>query len=99
MTRDSIVESGIGRGVSIRILDEAHAYFPYRTFAIGIRTQPKRQRKPSLKTVLDQARRAGATTVITPEGVTVTFGQQLANSEANPWDKVLPDAANKKRTP
>jgi hypothetical protein len=34
----------------------------------------KRQRRPRLKTVLDQAKKAGATSV-TAEGVTVRFGE------------------------
>ena len=101
----SMLRAHPGRGMTESVLlswvlDVARPYFPshdYRTFAIGTRTQQKRQRRPSLKTVLDQAKKAGATTVTTPEGVTVAFGQQSANSEANPWDKVLSDAANKKR--
>jgi hypothetical protein len=56
---------------------------------------PWRRRKPSLTTILNQAKKAGATSVMV-DGVTIMLGPPSADSEANPWDKVF-DAANKKR--
>ena len=73
------------------ILDEAHCR-DLDAFAIGKPHKPRRQRKPSLKTVLDQAQKAGAASVTTPDGVTITFGQAAEQQTPNPWDEVLPNA-------
>jgi hypothetical protein len=68
-----------------------------------VQQRPRRQRKPRPATIINQIENDTGKTVtsvtITPGGdITLTFGSEpSANSEANPWDKVLPDAANKKR--
>jgi hypothetical protein len=80
-------------GRAVTVIDEVPSVDWNPVQALGI---PKRQRKPSHKTALDQAKKAGAASLTTPDGFTYTF-ERPANSEANPWDKVLPDAANKKR--
>jgi hypothetical protein len=47
-------------------------------------SKPKPQRKRSLKTVLDQAKKAGASSVTLPDGITLTLGQA-----ATPVDREL----------
>jgi hypothetical protein len=59
--------------------------------------QSKRQRRPSVETVLRKAKEAGASSVITRDGDHVAFGEPPADSRPNEWDEVLPNAANKKR--
>lgn len=47
-----------------------------------------RQRKPRLKTVLDQAKKAGATSVTTPEGYSYTLGH-AAVAEHDPSEREI----------
>jgi hypothetical protein len=62
-----------------------------------------RKRKPSLSSALSNARRAGMaikSAVVEADGrIVLTFGEpgNAADNDANPWDEVLSDAADKKR--
>jgi hypothetical protein len=55
----------------------------------------RRARKPSLRSLIKQAERAGKTvTSIERDGVTLAFGETATSSDANPWDEVLKNATN-----
>jgi hypothetical protein len=47
----------------------------------------KRQRKPSIRTLIKQAEKAGkpVTSITTPDGVTLKFGESEPTEAANPW--------------
>lgn len=82
------------------LTDAVLQYWQWRNAVIVASDRRRRERqprKPRLKTFLDRAKKAGANSVTTPDGVTYRFGDPSANSQTNPWDKVLSDAANKKR--
>jgi hypothetical protein len=51
--------------------------------------QRRRQRKPSIATLLKQAEKAGrpVTSVTTPDGTTLTFGEGVADSPLDEWLK------------
>ena len=74
-----------------------------REHVLAKRSQPRASapRKPSLAAALREAKQAWvavAAATITGEGVALTFGEVPAGSDANPWDEVLKNVANKKRT-
>jgi hypothetical protein len=63
----------------------------------------RRERKPSVATLIKRAEKAGktVTAITTPDGVTLTFGEAKENdansgTNVNPWDEVL-NAADQKR--
>jgi hypothetical protein len=59
-------------------------------FSIG--EQPKRrQRKPRLDCAIAQAEKAGkrVSSITTPDGVTLTFGQGEPTEAGNEWDEAL----------
>jgi hypothetical protein len=62
---------------SVETKDDARASFPAR----------KRQRKPSIRTLIKQAERAGrpVTSITTPEGFALRFDQPEPAEVANPW--------------
>ena len=59
----------------------------------GWGTVRKRERKPSVATLIKRAEKAGktVTAITTAEGVTLTFGETVSGNGAtdNPWDEVL----------
>jgi hypothetical protein len=62
---------------------------------------PRRQRKPSIRTIVKQAERTGktVTSIVTPEGYTIRFGEavkddRVDNIDSNPWDRVLDHGAH-----
>lgn len=61
--------------------------------------RPRRQRRTSIARAIAAAEKAGktVTSITTPDGVTLTFGQSGNSTAANPWDEVLKDAPDKKR--
>jgi hypothetical protein len=50
-------------------------------------SQPRRQRKPSIRTLIQQAEKAGkpVTSVTTPDGITLRFDQPEPAEASNPW--------------
>jgi hypothetical protein len=62
---------------SVETKDDACPSFPTR----------KRQRKPSIRTLIKQAEKSGkpVTSVTTPEGVTLRFDQPEPTEAGNPW--------------
>jgi hypothetical protein len=71
---------------SVETKDDACPSFPTR----------KRQRKPSIRTLIKQAEKAGkpVSSVTTPDGVTLHFGKTGQATDLNPWDEVLPREPN-----
>jgi hypothetical protein len=65
----------------------------------AFRFAPKRQRKPSIATLVKRAEKEGktVTSVTTPDGMTLHFSaaEAMTNESDNPWDEV--NAANSKR--
>jgi hypothetical protein len=51
----------------------------------------KRQRKPSVGTLIKQAEKSGkpVTSVTTPDGTVLHFGEPEQATQSNPWDEVL----------
>lgn len=58
------------------------------------KTVPKRQRKPSIHTLIRQAEKAGkpVSSVTTPDGITLRFGESEPTEAVNPWLADLPKA-------
>jgi len=56
----------------------------------------KRQRRTGVKTVIREAKEAGASSVTTRDGDHVAFGEPSASSKPNPWDELF-DEPNQKR--
>jgi hypothetical protein len=54
-------------------------------------TKPRSERKPSVRKLIKQAEESGkqVTSVTTPDGVTLKFGEREAGTTDNPWDEVL----------
>jgi hypothetical protein len=46
---------------------------------------PRRQRKPSTRTLIEQAKAAGATAVTLPDGTKFDFGKPEPTEATNPW--------------
>ena len=59
--------------------------------------QPKRQRKPSIKKMIAAAERAGkkVTSITTPDGVTLRFGESEPTEANNPWLVGIDDKVTK----
>lgn len=57
------------------------------SFEVSKPAKPRRQRKPSLRTLIAQAEKAGkpVTSVTTPEGITLRFDQPEPAEASNPW--------------
>jgi hypothetical protein len=54
-------------------------------------TAPKRRRTPSIRTLIRQAEKAGkpVSSLTTPDGITLRFGEVDASKPASDWDEVL----------
>jgi hypothetical protein len=57
----------------------------------GVAARRRRQRKTSIRKIIADAERTGknVTSVTTPDGTTLRFGEPGAVTSANPWDEVL----------
>jgi hypothetical protein len=53
-------------------------------------------RRPSVARMIAVAKKAGATSITTPAGYRINFGEPEATDRAadNPWDEILTHAAN-----
>lgn len=49
--------------------------------------KPTHQRKPSVRSLISRAQKAGKTvaSITTPEGYTLTFGEAQPSEASNPW--------------
>lgn len=56
----------------------------------GTAKRKRRERKPSVASLIKRAERHGktVTAITTADGVTLQFGEQL-NSEPNPWERAM----------
>lgn len=52
---------------------------------------PKRRRKPSIRTMILQAEKAGKSvaSITTPDGTTLTFGTAEQKSPEDPWERAM----------
>jgi hypothetical protein len=79
---------------------EREADFAVKARAVAQAEAPtprqRRPRKPNIRTLIEQAKAAGATSVTLPDGTRLELGRP-GTSNANPWDEVLIDAADTKR--
>jgi hypothetical protein len=68
---------------------------------VGTRRFSRQRRRITLDRALKQAAKAGLTVKgaeIYDDRLVLQFGEPATNGEINPWDMVLSDAANKKRS-
>jgi hypothetical protein len=85
---------------AIVVLDEAADWDFERCAALGValgellepskkarQRKPRRQRKPSLRKMIAAAERGGknVTSITTPDGVTLHFGEPEPSEASNPW--------------
>jgi hypothetical protein len=56
---------------------------------------PRKPRKPSIRKLVEQAEKAGktVTSITTPDGTRLDFGEADRATNFNPWDRVLPNAS------
>src|SRR5262249_4327961 len=71
---------------------------PARAGQVAPRTPapaPPEPRKPSSRTQVEQAEKAGktVTSITTPDGTKLDFGEADRATNFNPWDRVLPSAS------
>jgi hypothetical protein len=59
------------------------------------RVAPRTPRKPSIRKLVEQAEKAGktVTSITTPDGTKLDFGEADRATNFNPWDRVLPNAS------
>jgi hypothetical protein len=77
------------RAVELMIAAEAlrEEIRPASTAVAVHRTTPKRRRKPSIATLVKRAEKTGraVTSITTPDGTTIHFGENTPSDASNPW--------------
>jgi hypothetical protein len=69
------------------MMREAHDLTAISLVVGGEKKKPRCPRKPSIATLIKRAEKAGktVTSITTPDGVTVTFGEIKPAEASNPW--------------
>jgi hypothetical protein len=77
-----------GRRLWVSLPSDVRALLPH-----GLRADGARTRRPSIARTIAAAKKAGASSVTTPDGCIIRFGEP-AGDERNEWDTVLPYGKN-----
>jgi hypothetical protein len=75
-------------------------YFLWPSTAPAKRLRQRKPPKPSVGTLIAQAEKTGrnVTSITTPDGYTIRFGEPVNNDSGNSWDEVLENAPHPKWT-
>ena len=86
-----------GRGDAAKVLHrECLGIIARKYGSAAVATKPaKPARKPSIRKLVEQAEKTGktVTSVTTPDGSRLDFGEAGRATNFNPWDRVLPNAS------
>jgi hypothetical protein len=78
----------VGGGWGWDMTDTVHHLVAVPLVVSTEQKKPRRQRKPSIRTIIKQAEKTGksVTSITTPDGTVLTFGGEPAKSEGNELD-------------